>query len=349
MTQPRIAIHGEPMPFLTQAIEEGGALLVGKDEAPDALALDHRNDFTQLPEILRANPSVKWVQLPYAGVDAYLSTMAEFSHVTFTSAKGAYSEPVAEHTLALTLAVARHLKERSLASAWAPPAGISLYGLNAVVVGAGGLAIEIVRLLNAVKMNVTVVRRTDAPAEGAARTVTFESLDEVLPEADVVILASALTPTTRHMINAERLAAMKAQAILVNIGRGPLIDTEALVESLASGHLYGVALDVTDPEPLPEGHPLWADPRCLITPHTADTPEMIRPLLGARLQRNIKRFVEAGLDPVAAGFEGVVDVEAGYYACAACTACLPAPPACLRRAGLLRRSRLRWRDSVERL
>jgi len=310
--QPRIAIHGEPLPFLVDAIEGGGGVVVGKDERPDALALDHRNDFTQLPGLLRQNPQLSWVQLPYAGVDSYLGTMNEFPHVRFTSAKGAYSEPVAEHTLALTLAVARHLKLRSLATSWGEARGTSLAGLNAVVVGAGGLALEIVRLLNAVRMNVTVVRRTAVPAEGAVATVTSGRLDEVLPGADVVVLAAALTPDTHHLIDAARLASMKAEAILVNVGRGPLLDTDALVASLASGHLLGAAVDVTDPEPLPDGHPLWDEPRCLITPHTADTREMIQPLLGARLRRNVERFAAAELDPFAAGFEGVVDVTAGY-------------------------------------
>ncbi|WP_420481432.1 NAD(P)-dependent oxidoreductase [Arthrobacter jiangjiafuii] len=138
------------------------------------------------------------------------------------------------------------------------------------------------------------------------RTVTDDGLDEALAGADVVILAAAMTGGTEHLIDARRLALLRPEAFLVNISRGPMVDTEALVTALAGGKLAGAALDVTDPQPLPEGHPLWAEPRALITPHTAETPDMVAPLLAARVQENVRRF-SAG-QPL----DGKVDVDEGY-------------------------------------
>ncbi|MGO3152622.1 MAG: NAD(P)-dependent oxidoreductase [Galactobacter sp.] len=303
---PRVAVHGDVLDFMTRALADGGAELVGLVDGPQILALDHGNDATQLTEILDKTPSVQWVQLPTAGIDKYRDALAAHPDKIWTSAKGAYAEPVAEHALMLALGVARLIKRRARASSWEEMDGISIFDTRAVVVGAGGVGLEIVRLLKAFRVKVDVVRRTDAPAAGADRTFSAEHLDEVLPGADLVILAAALTDGTHHLIGEEQLAAMKEDAILVNIARGPMVDCEALAKTLAAGHLYGAGLDVTDPEPLPEGHPLWDEPRCLITPHTADTLPMIRFLLGQRFAANLKHW-RAGED-----LEGVVDPAQGY-------------------------------------
>jgi phosphoglycerate dehydrogenase-like enzyme len=121
-----------------------------------------------------------------------------------------------------------------------------------------------------------------------------------------VVLAAALTAGTRHLLGRAELALMKPTAHLVNIARGPLVDTEALVDALAGGTLASAALDVTDPEPLPDGHPLWAEPRAIVTCHSADTPEMTTPLLAERVRINVEAFLSHGR------FEGVVDPGAGY-------------------------------------
>lgn len=303
---PRVAVHGDVFDFMTRALADGEAELVGLVDGPQILALDHGNDATQLTEILDKTPSVQWVQLPTAGIDKYRDALAAHPDKIWTSAKGAYAEPVAEHALMLALGVARLIKRRARAGSWEEMDGISIFDTRAVVVGAGGVGLEIVRLLKAFRVKVDVVRRTDAPAAGADRTFSAEHLDEVLPGADLVILAAALTDGTHHLIGEAQLAAMKEDAILVNIARGPMVDCEALAKTLASGHLYGAGLDVTDPEPLPEGHPLWDEPRCLITPHTADTLPMIRLLLGQRFAANLNHW-RAGED-----LEGVVDPAQGY-------------------------------------
>jgi phosphoglycerate dehydrogenase-like enzyme len=259
---------------------------------------------------LDAHPGIEWVQLPWAGVDAFSGLLAEYSDrplPLWTSAKGAYSGPVAEHALTLTLAMLRGLPEKARAKSWATrEVGLSLFGMNVVIVGAGGIAVEIIRLLAPFDTRITVVRRTADPLAGADRTVAASDLIGVLPDADVVILAAASTAETKHLVGAAELAAMKSSAVLVNIARGALIDTDALVAALAAGEIDGAALDVTDPEPLPDGHPLWDEPRCIITSHSADTKAMTAPLLAGRITANVRAMLGDGR------FVGVVDTRAGY-------------------------------------
>jgi phosphoglycerate dehydrogenase-like enzyme len=249
---------------------------------------------------------LRWVQLPTAGIELFTDALAARPDVTWTSAKGAYAEPVAEHALMLTLALLRDLPARVTARSWRQRSGTSLHGLRVVVIGAGGVAIETVRLLKSFRTYVTVVRRQASPVDAADRTVVHEHLDAVLPDADVVIVAAALTDATRGLLSRDALALLRPTAVLVNIGRGALIDTAALVDALRRGRLHGAGLDVTDPEPLPDGHPLWDEPRCIITPHTADTQEMIEPLYLDRIRTNLAAFA-AHQELV-----GLVDLAAGY-------------------------------------
>ncbi len=151
-----------------------------------------------------------------------------------------------------------------------------------------------------------MVRRSADPVPGAARTVATGRLAEALGDATVVFLALALTPETVRIIGAPELAAMRSDSWLVNVARGPHVDTDALVAALDSGAIGGAALDVTDPEPLPDGHPLWAQESCIITPHTADTLEMTERPLAVRIRDNVARYA-AGQPLV-----GVVDAAAGY-------------------------------------
>lgn len=264
----------------------------------------------ELTKVVAAHPQIEWVQLPWAGVDAFatlLQAHAERPRPLWTSAKGAYSQPVAEHALVLALALLRVIPTRVLAQSWSTiREGRSLYGLDVVLVGAGGIAVELARLLDPFGVRLTVVRRNNVPFDGAHCTITSDRLHEVLPAADVVFLAAAMTDETSRLIAAGELALMKESAVLVNVARGGLIDTQALAVALAEGSIHGAGLDVTDPEPLPDGHPLWNEPRALITPHSADTPEMTEPLLAERLKINVRAFLGDG------GFVGVVDQRAGY-------------------------------------
>jgi phosphoglycerate dehydrogenase-like enzyme len=304
-----VAILPTPSPVFAAAVDEaGGTVAPLSGDTRGIIWLSYARA-AELGEVLEQNPQVGWVQLPWAGVDAFSGVLSAQTRddLLVTSAKGAYAQPVAEHALALILASMRLLPERARARSWnSVPAGESLYGRRVLIVGAGGIARELIRLLEPFGTEIVVLRRRGATVPGAARTAPADTLAEELPHADVVVLAAALTDGTRHLIGEAELALMKPTAHLVNIARGPLVDTDALVAALAHRTLAGAALDVTDPEPLPDGHPLWDEPGCLITPHMADTPEMTAPLLAERIRLNVAAFW--GNTP----FVGVVDPAVGY-------------------------------------
>jgi phosphoglycerate dehydrogenase-like enzyme len=303
---PRVAVGPEPAPWAVEAIRRGGGEPVALDEDPVGLVWTDGRAMDALHAALAARPKIAWVQLPQAGVERAFQAGVVDRQRRWTSAKGAFAEPVAEHALALILAGLRQLKIRARARTWGKPAGESLFRQPVTVVGAGGIATVLLRLLEPFGTPVTVVRRQAEPVPGAARTLADDKLTEALAGARAVVLTVALTPQTHGLIGRAELAAMEPDAWLVNVARGGVVDTEALVEALQQGQIGGAALDVTDPEPLPAGHPLWDLPNCLITPHTADTEEMTQPLLAGRIAENVGRLA-AGQPLV-----GLLDPDLGY-------------------------------------
>lgn len=303
---PRIAVGPGPAPWAAEAIRRGGGEPVAPGQDPVGLVWTDGGAMDALGSALATQPQICWVQLPAAGVERAFQAGVVDRQRRWTSAKGAFAEPVAEHALALILAGLRQLKVRARARTWGKPAGESLFGQPVTVVGAGGIAIVLLRLLEPFGTPVTIVRRQAEPVPGAVRTLSTDRLTEALVGARAVMLTVALTPQTRGLISQAELAAMEPDAWLVNVARGGVVDTEALTAALQKGQIGGAALDVTDPEPLPAGHPLWDLPNCLITPHTADTEEMIQPLLARRIAENVRRLA-AGQELI-----GLVDPDLGY-------------------------------------
>ena len=307
---PRIAVAPEPAAdWVAQAVVDGGGEVVGVSEA-EALVWTAPRGADELHRLLAGAPGVRWVQLPWAGVEEYarLGVFADDgSGRRWTCGKGVYAEPVAEHALGLAIAGLRRFPDRVRATSWGRQAGVSLYDGRVTILGAGGITECLVELLRPMRTEVTVVRRdATTPGPGAARTRSTDGLHDALAGADVVFLALSLTPETDGLIGAAELAAMEPHAWLVNVARGRHVDTDALVAALQRGEIGGAALDVTEPEPLPDGHPLWTLPNVIITPHTANTQEMAVPLLSARITENVRRFA-AGEDLV-----GPVDPSLGY-------------------------------------
>jgi phosphoglycerate dehydrogenase-like enzyme len=305
-TGPRVAVGPGPAPWAAEAIRRGGGQVVGLDEDPMGLVWTDGGAMDALRSTLAARPEISWVQLPQAGTERAFQAGVVDRQRRWTSAKGAYAEPVAEHALALILAGLRQLKVRARARTWGEPAGESLFGQPVTVVGAGGIATVLMRLLEPFGTPVTVVRQHAEAVPGAVRTLTTGRLTEALAGARAVVLTVALTPQTQGLIGRAELAAMDPDGWLVNVARGGVVDTDALVDALRTGQIGGAALDVTDPEPLPAGHPLWDLPTCLITPHTADTEEMTQPLLASRIADNVRRLA-AGQDLV-----GLLHPDLGY-------------------------------------
>ncbi|MET4053113.1 phosphoglycerate dehydrogenase-like enzyme [Frigoribacterium sp. PvP054] len=305
-----VSVAPRETPVFVEAVRAGGAEVVPLGPDTRGLVWLSYRDPAGLARALDDHPGIEWVQLPYAGVDAFaevIAARADRALPLWTSAKGAFAEPVAEHALMLVLSLLRVVPQRVRATSWATEQqGRSLYGAHVVIVGAGGIAVELMRLLAPFDVRVTIVRRSDDPVAGADRTVAVDRLDEVLPDADVVVLAAAATPGTSGLFDARRLALLPPTAVLVNVARGSLVDTDALVDAVRAERLWGAGVDVTTPEPLPDGHPLFGEPRVVVTPHQADTPEMTAPLLAERIRHNVAAFVGRG------DFVGVVDPRAGY-------------------------------------
>jgi phosphoglycerate dehydrogenase-like enzyme len=301
-----VAVGPTEPDWAVDAIRRGGGTLVRLDQAPRGLVWTKGGAVGELRTVLEAHPEISWVQLPMAGIERVAEAGLLDHQRQWTSAKGAYAEPVAEHALALLLAGLRYLPERARAHSWGRPAALTLFDEPVTILGGGGIATALVSLLRPFRARVTIVRQHPEPVDGAAMTVGPSRLDEALAGARAVVLALALTPGNRAMIGRKELDLMDELAWLVNVARGGLVDTDALVDALRSRTIGGAALDVTDPEPLPAGHPLWDLPNCLITPHTADTQEMTEPLLARRIAENVRRL--------AAGQElaGRVDTDLGY-------------------------------------
>ena len=199
---------------------------------------------------------------------------------------------LAEHILAMTLALCRRLPEyrdQQHAHKWAlRKYDKQLEGSTVLILGAGDIGTTLARWMRPMVGRIIGLRRTlrEYP-DCFDRMITLAELDQVLPEADIILCALPDTPETAGMLNEARLWRMKSDAVLVNGGRGSLIDQEALCRLLEEGRFWGVGLEVTTPEPLPAGHPLWDQPRVLITPHAAGN--SFAP--GSPLERKIWAFM----------------------------------------------------------
>jgi D-2-hydroxyacid dehydrogenase (NADP+) len=293
--QPVVHVAPESDRAIEDAITAAGGRIGPLEEADALVWLDwDSNSFdVELPE------RVRWVQLPSAGVENWLPTID--GDRVWTSAAGAYGLPVAEHALTLMLAGSRRLHECARATTWTAPPARPLDGCTVAVVGAGGIGRALIGLLEPLDVEVLAVTR-----RGRDGTLPADRLGEVLPRAHHVVIAAPATADTRHIVGAEELEAMREDAWLVNVARGSLVDTGALVDALARGAIAGAALDVTDPEPLPDGHPLWSEPRALITPHIANPPTTLRRYLARHVQENVGRFANG--EPLGSR----IDLEAGY-------------------------------------
>ncbi len=234
----------------------------------------------QVYDLLRQSPGLKWVHIHSAGADRqiYLDLKARGVHIATSS--GANAQVVATVALAGLLALARRfpgLWAEQQARQWIPMLGErmprDLPGQTATLVGWGPIGQKLGSLLQALGLKVVAVRRHAAspqqPTPDAVEVVTFENLPQVLPRTDWLILACPLTDKTRQLVNAHTLAALPRGAHLINVARGEVVDEQALVSALQSGHLSGAFLDVFAHEPLPTGSPLWAMPQVMVTPHAA--------------------------------------------------------------------------------
>jgi phosphoglycerate dehydrogenase-like enzyme len=255
-------------------------------------------DPAMLARVVRAGPRLRWLHTLAAGggsqVRAAGLTPAEMERVVFTTSAGMHAGPLAEFALFGLLAGAKELPRLQALQAqrrWAPhfPMG-QLREQTILVLGLGGIGAETARLLTALGARVLGVKRTPSPVEHVESVHGVDALPELLPQADGVVITLPGTDYTRGLLGRERIAAMKPGAVLVNVGRGTVVDEDALVDALRSGHLRAAFLDVTAVEPLPADSPLWALPQVVISPHTAaeDAGEALR--TAELFADNLRRF-----------------------------------------------------------
>jgi phosphoglycerate dehydrogenase-like enzyme len=257
-----------------------------------------------------AAESLRWVHASSAGVNHVLSAPLVASDVVVTNSRGVFDAPMAEYVLALVLAMAKDVpgtlrlqRERR----WQHRETERLGGTHALVAGTGPIGRAIGRMLTAAGMTVTGVGRQARDADPDLGTVLpMDRLAEGLARADYVVLAAPLTDATRHMIDAAALAAMKPTARLVNVGRGPLVAQDDLVEALTAGRIAGAALDVFADEPLPASSPLWAMENVIVSPHMSGDVVGWRSELVALFHDNLTRYLDGR------PLRNIVDKQRGY-------------------------------------
>ncbi len=263
--------------------------------------------------LLNASGTVKWLQLPFAGVDPYVVPGYVPADCVLTNATGAYDLTVSEHMVALCFALLRRLEEyaRNQARAeWRILGTVySVEDSTVLVLGAGNIGSRFAAKMKALgAYTIGVCRRNKARSEAFDEVHTFEEVDSLLPRADIVAMVLPGSKETVHFMDERRLRLMKETAVLVNMGRGSAIDPAGLKKVLAEGHLFGAALDVTEPEPLPADDALWQMENVIITPHSAGQ-FLLKQTFENVVQifcDNLKRYLNGE------ALRNIVDKEAGY-------------------------------------
>lgn len=263
-------------------------------------------------ELIRAGKKLKWVQTYSAGVFPYITPELQSSDITLTNCKIIQGPEIADHAMAMLLSLTRGLYQaipNRTNESWERRQyrPVELNGKTAVVLGVGGIGMQIAVRARSFGMRVIGVDPKDIPyTPFVEKFVPPDQLDDVLPQADVVFVAAPLTQQSQGMMGARQFELMRKNSYFIAVSRGKIYDSDALVKALDSKHLAGAGLDVTNPEPLPKGHPLWKFENVIVTPHIAGQSDEIQSRRIALIKENIRRF--AAGEPLL----NVVDKQKGY-------------------------------------
>jgi Phosphoglycerate dehydrogenase and related dehydrogenases len=300
---------------LKAAAPQTNFIFADKDDTPDVQTLESLDIIVGNPRrrLLSSAKNLKWLQLESAGANLYVIPGLLPESCVLTNATGCFGLAISEYMIGMVLSIFQHLPkygENQKKHLWNNEGQIkSIYGSTALVIGLGNIGGEFAMRYRALGGKVIGMRRSNlAKPEYVDELYLMDKLDEVLPRADVVALSLPETPQTKKLFGKEKLALMKPGAVLLNVGRGSAVDSDALCEALNSGHLGGAALDVTDPEPLPAEHPLWNAKNALITPHISggyNLPETYERVFRVCAD-NLRRYVSG--EPL----QNVVDFNTGY-------------------------------------
>lgn len=267
------------------------------------------------PALIAGTQNLKWLQLNSAGTDGYLAEGILPPGASLTNATGAYGLAISEHMLGMVLVLKKKLDRymrNQLDGVWKDEGNVtSVWGSTTLIIGLGDIGSQFAIRMKGLGSRIIGIRRTRAQRpEFVDELYQPDHLDACLPQADIVAMCLPGTRETQQIMNRQRLGKMKREAILVNVGRGTAVDTQALTDALREGSIGGAALDVTDPEPLPPDHPLWKAPNLILTPHVsgqyhlAETHERILEIAACNLEAFLKG------QPL----KNVVDPATGYRA-----------------------------------
>lgn len=320
-TPPKTVLVWNARPQMLPALQAvaPGVKLLTSDDAGEAAELAKQADAVLgicSPEVLEAGKRIRWVQTFSAGVERCVDLPAiEGRDILLTNMQRVAGPVMAEHVLAMMLAFSRgldfYIQER-LERRWTEDLPgtsrmFTLEGKTALVVGLGGIGTEVARRAHALGMTVDAVRASGRHGPDYVREVGLPpDLLRLAARSDFVVNTTPLTAETRGMFDARFFAAVKPGAYFFNVGRGQSVDQEALIDALKSGRLGGAGLDVTDPEPLPPGNPLWSLPNVILTPHVSTRSDLGDAARLAVLRENLRRYV-AGEKMLS-----VVDTRKGY-------------------------------------
>jgi phosphoglycerate dehydrogenase-like enzyme len=271
-------------PAITWTVNEDPASCDWTRYAQGLITSNEMLDPSRFPrhDVAGACPNLRWIHIIGAGIEPLLPLDWLPPGVTLTNNSGVHWSKARESgmmaLLALNAELPRLVSQQRRAQ-WNPIFTRGIAGRSALIVGLGDMGGAVAEGAKRLDMHVTGVRLNPAPHPHADAVIGLDALDAALPAADFVVIATPLTPATRHILDARRLALMKPGAGLFNIGRGGCLDHDALADALAIGQISGAVLDVFDPEPLPADSPLWAMDNVIITPHvSADDAELYLPL-----------------------------------------------------------------------
>jgi D-2-hydroxyacid dehydrogenase (NADP+) len=281
-------------------------------ELPDADAFIG----TIKPEYVRAGKKLQWTQIMSAGVETVLHKSGgddlKNSNIILTNNQIVQGPEIADHALAMLLTLTRGIHTfigHRTSETWQPRPypGIELSGRTGIVIGCGGIGSQIALRAWAFGMKIICVDPEDIPySPFVTKTVKPDQLDEVVPQADVVFISAPHTPKSHKMMGPKQFDLMKKDSYFIAVSRGGIYDMPSLVKSLDSKKLAGAGVDVTDPEPLPQGHALWKFSNAIITPHIAGRSDKDRARMVGTIQENVRRFVNG--QPLL----NVVDKQKGY-------------------------------------
>ena len=265
------------------------------------------------PRLIKGSTKLKLMQLNSAGTDGYTEAGVLPDQAVLTNATGAYGLAIAEHMLGMLLCLMKKLdiySNNMKSGKWEDAGNVtSIWGSKTLVVGLGDIGSEFAKRMNAMGSSVSAIKRNPIEKPDYIDNMySIEQLNEALAEADIVATCLPGTKETYKLFGKEAFEHMKSGAWLINVGRGGAVDTEALIEALESGKLAGACLDVTDPEPLPQDHPIWRTPNVLITPHVSG---------GYHLQQTHDRIIDIAARNIKhiinnEQVENIVDMNTGY-------------------------------------